>query len=500
MHEIFQLILEISFGVEHKFVLQLVQENAEVLSQVIMMSKQGLLLDQRDPNFLLTFFVTLESGLESIIEHSINESNENIFHRLASKSYLSVIEILVNRLDKKYIARLMLTRSNNSKFPLILALNADQEIASLFWMTCETAISHEPSLASLLKIKYPTASGGSRSGSKHSKKNILHLCGEAKKFSIFQDICFSPILSKEDVLQMLNAPSSPFKLITNESCLTHILERFGLYSFSESTKQQIFNTICKHNMRQAMELFKNMTNVKDVIQYAKAKDDQGINAFMMAAIASSDQILLTLAVDIFLCKNCTTEEINEFLHVQDPEGRTLLNIIIAQGEDLVFAKEMMIKIERDFHRSQKGSKTIIPLVQCFQDKLGPSRDVAKALKDEKAYLTPTDRKFRTWVKVFLELLFPLGIYLQDVITDSLLTERYYQEFMNLTQPSSKSISDDCSDSVTFLKLVRDMSKFPKELEAGPIFFYSLSFLLLPIGCYCLEWYFQESHRLTRQVS
>ena len=106
---------------EHKFVLQLVQENAEVLSQVIMMSKPGLLLEQRDPNFLLTFFVTLESGLESIIEHSINESNENIFHRLASKSYLSVIEILVNRLDKKYIARLMLTRSNNSKFPLILA-------------------------------------------------------------------------------------------------------------------------------------------------------------------------------------------------------------------------------------------------------------------------------------------------------------------------------------------------------------------------------------------
>ena len=168
-----------------------------------------------------------------------------------------------------------------------------------------------------------------------------------------------------------------------------------------------------------------------------------------------------------------------------------------QGEDLVFAKEMMIKIERDFHRSQKGSKTIIPLVQCFQDKLGPSRDVAKALKDEKAYLTPTDRKFRTWVKVFLELLFPLGIYLQDVITDSLLTERYYQD---LSQPSDKSMSENCSDYETFMKLVKDMSEFPNGLEAGPIFFYSLSFLLLPIGCYCLEWYFQESHRLSRQVS
>ena len=495
MHDIFQLLLEISIGVEYKFAIQLVQDNPEVLSQVIMNSKPGLLLEQRDPNFLLAFFVTLESGLESIIERSINECNENIFHRLASQSYLSVCEILANRLDKKYIAKLMLTRSNNSKFPLILALNSDQEIASLFWITCETAISHEPSLASFLKIKYNTASGV---GSKRSKKNILHLCGEANKFSIFQDICFSPILSKDDVLQMLNAPSSPFNLIADDSCMTHILERFGLNSFSESTKQQIFNTICKHNMRQAMELFKNNIVVQDVIKYAKAKDDQGINAFMMAAIASSDHILMTLIVDIFLTKNCTVEEINEFLHDQDPEGRTLLNIIIAQGEALTFAREMIIKIERDFHRSEKGSKTIIPLVQCFQDKLGPSRDVAKALKDEKSYLTPTDRKFRTWVKVFLELLIPLSIYLQDVITDSFLTERYYEDFMNPTQPDKTH--ENCSE--TILPLIEDLSqilKIPKELKPGPIFYYSLAFLLIPIGCYFFEWYFQESQRLTREV-
>ena len=106
-----------------------------------------------------------------------------------------------------------------------------------------------------------------------------------------------------------------------------------------------------------------------------------------------------------------------------------------------------------------------------------------------------DKQSHGWISQ--ELLFPLGIYLQDVITDSLLTERYYQD---LSQPSDKSMSENCSDYETFMKLVKDMSEFPNGLEAGPIFFYSLSFLLLPIGCYCLEWYFQESHRLSRQVS
>ena len=117
-----------------------------------MASKPGLLLEQRDPNFLLTFFVTLESGLESIIEHSINDCHENIFHRLACKSYLPVCETLGNRLDKKYIAKLMLTKSSNSKSPLILSLSADEEVASFFWMICETGIAQDPVLASFFKV------------------------------------------------------------------------------------------------------------------------------------------------------------------------------------------------------------------------------------------------------------------------------------------------------------------------------------------------------------
>ena len=48
------------------------------------------------------------------------------------------------------------------------------------------------------------------------------------------------------------------------------------------------------------------------IKYAKVKDAHGINAIMMAAMASSDQVLMTLIADIFLSQNCNFQEINEF--------------------------------------------------------------------------------------------------------------------------------------------------------------------------------------------
>ena len=304
---------------------------------------------------------------------------------------------------------------------------------------------------------------------------------------------------------MLNAPNSPLNLITEDTCLVNILEDFELKAFNESTIEQIFTTICKYNMRKSLELFKKMATPLEIIKYAKVKDAHGINAIMMAAMASSDQVLMTLIADIFLSQNCNFQEINEFLHDQDPEGRTLLNIIMAQGEVLNFAKEMMIKIERDFHRNE-GSKTVTPLVKCFQDKLGPSRDAAKALKDEKTYLAPSRGIIKNWIKVFLELLFPLTIYLQDVITDSLLTVEYYQDFMNETSSDNhcdiggQQLQSSCKGPNESFPQISAMSAIPKELANGPRFYYCLSFMVIPIGFYFFEWYLQESQRLSRQVS
>ena len=211
--------------------------------------------------------------------------------------------------------------------------------------------------------------------------------------------------------------------------MTRLLKRIthgenDLSSLRRPTKQQIFNTICRHNLGKAMELFQNHVSPREFNTYAKEKDDEDVTPLMMAAMASSDKVLMTLITNIFLTNTCRREEKGKHLHDKDKHGRTLMKIVIAQGDSLAFAKEMLMKIERDFHREDKDPE-IVPLVHCFQNKLGPSRQVATALKDEQMYLTPTKGKFKVWFCVFCQFMIPFSIYLQDVVTDSLLAKEYH---------------------------------------------------------------------------
>ena len=81
----------------------------------------------------------------------------------------------------------------------------------------------------------------------------------------------------------------------------------------------------------------------------------------------------------------------------------------------------------------------MPLVQCFQEKLGPSRDVAAALKDEEAYLNPTSGKIKTWVLVFCQFMVPFSIFVQDIVTDGLLTGEYFKKWKNYSGLSTKNL-------------------------------------------------------------
>ena len=174
--------------------------------------------------------------------------------------------------------------------------------------------------------------------------------------------------------------------------MSRILANIGLSFLTKGTKQQVLNSSCKHNLQKALELFQ----PQEIIEFVKNKDIKGVNALMMAAITCSDKVLMTMITSIFLSQHCPREEKGQLLHAQDEKGRTLMSIIIGQGESLKFAKELMLKFERDFHREEDGSNSeMVPLVQCFQEKLGPSRDVAAALSDEQAYLTPTSGKVKT---------------------------------------------------------------------------------------------------------
>ena len=328
-------------------------------------------------------------------------------------------------------------------------------------------------------------------------KNLLHFCTEAKEFQLFNEICSSSSLKKEDIIKSLNAESSPLNQITDDDCLIKIIENLGPSSFTAETQLQITRTICKHNLIKSLELLQYKISSEQIIEFIKSKNEKNQNALMIAAKSTSDKILMALITSTFLNPNCPKNEKELRLHDQDQYDQTLLSIIMSQGESLTFAREMMIKIERDFHRDEDKT-TLVPLVKCFQNKLGPSREVDKALKDEQAYLTPTMGKRTAWLLVFLQFLVPFIIFIQDVVTDTLLSKQYYAEMLNDSLANATRCAQECNQSIN--NFIQELADIPRDLEAYPCFNYSVAFLLMPIICYSSEWYLHKSHSLKRKVS
>ena len=167
---------------------------------------------------------------------------------------------------------------------------------------------------------------------KVNDKSLLHFCGEGQHFSLFEEICSTQRLPREDILACLDTEKSPLNQVTDGSLMSRILANIGLSSLTKETRQQVFNSICKHNLQKAIDLFQ----PQEIIELVKAKSTkEGVNALLMAAITCSDKVLMSLITTIFLSQHCPEEEKDRLLHTQDEKGRTLMSIVIGQGESLL---------------------------------------------------------------------------------------------------------------------------------------------------------------------
>ena len=100
-------------------------------------------------------------------------------------------------------------------------------------------------------------------------------------------------------------------------------------------------------------------------------------------------------------------------------------MVIDQGESLSIARDSLIKIEQDMHKEQNFGE----LVKYFRDTIGPCEIVAKALSEEETSRSAVNGSISTWDKwkawffVCIQFLVPFGIFLQDIVTDSLLAKQ-----------------------------------------------------------------------------
>ena len=137
------------------------------------------------------------------------------------------------------------------------------------------------------------------------------------------------------------------------------------------------------------------------------------------------------------------------------------------------------------------------LAQCFKSNIGPHFAIGKAIGQEKKYhedLT-TFQKFKIWFIIFLASIPPFTLYTVDVSTDSALVEKYYSEINGASVTSCESLNDlanNCSVDI----LMTNLADIPYDLSAVARFYYSLSFMLIPIISFALEWYSDNKQNLT----
>ena len=133
------------------------------------------------------------------------------------------------------------------------------------------------------------------------------------------------------------------------------------------------------------------------------------------------------------------------------------------------------------------------LAQCFKSNIGPHSAIGKAIGQEKKYdeeLT-TWEKFKIWFIIFLASIPPFTLYTVDVSTDSALVEKYYSE-IDGSRVTSCDFANNCSVDI----LMTNLADIPYDLSAVARFYYSLSFMLIPIISFALEWYSDNKQNLT----
>ena len=327
---------------------------------------------------------------------------------------------------------------------------------------------------------------------------------DATKMNLFVDILLNESVEWFDMVALIEKEPRLFTTLVEDMKLVELLKKVELNYLVRETRQLFFDDIiAKENLSQVLASFQADLSDGDLIDHIKHKDSYGRNALMRAALNASDQVLMNLISYLFFHPQLSPD--SELLHDVDNDGKTLLSIVVSQGETLTFAKELLFKIERDMHRGQDNAKDLVPLTQCLISKLGPSGEVAQTLQDEESYLHPNPKL--TWFKVMIPFLVQLAIISLDIFTDSILTKKYYYD---MVASNANNISEsNCrvyNETLCWLTkssgqdLIEDLVQYPRELKPQPCFWYSLSFLLLPLICYVIEWYFQEADKLKTKVS
>ena len=205
------------------------------------------------------------------------------------------------------------------------------------------------------------------------------------------------------------------------------------------------------------------------------------------------------------CNMCI---IKILLHKVDANKRNLTYYIVNADEKCLGAYGTILQFEQDYHireqkellpdtknktlekekeiRQEKQDRHYLNLQKCLQVNLGTSMQTNQVLNLMESTRQP--RKWSIVVKIMISLLavylFQLGLYLVDVVTDSLVAIYYHHQWS--VHNSSNDVCYPMSNKNNNTNITFDLRDYPKCLTNQSKFTYTMAFILLPSIFYLIE--------------
>ena len=422
-----------------------------------------------------------------------NARNENIFHSLAMKNGLKEAISLINfmndlKVTPSITAELLMSPNAAGNSPLMSFIrnSTEEDSLSQLWLICEQELKNTSSARFLL----PNC----------KQETILHLCGEAEKYGLFEKICFSENVDRAELKDVLNSVKTPLKTIKSqfEDLFQKLLVFVDWTILDFDCQKVILWHVCKNNFNNAFHFMRKGMELKKFLDFIMLEDEDGNNASMLAAMNASDMVLMSLMSIITYSTN-DNELMNRYLHDANKKGESLLKLVTSHESSLSIHRDILIKAERDFHRTE-GNYT---LVQCFKKRIGPHFIIEKAMTEERIYTGKICcPSIMPWILAFIPFFIPFVLYTTDIITDSFLVKYYHddrgrqRDLVNCGMNSTENHTYKCSLDESTL---RNLMCIPLGLPTEVCFNYSLFFLIMPLITYSFEWYYSQYEAFSKKV-
>ena len=152
------------------------------------------------------------------------------------------------------------------------------------------------------------------------------------------------------------------------------------------------------------------------------------------------------------------------LHTKDKRGKNLTYYVITAEKKCLWPYGTLLQFEEDFHirnntsqthcenidlqaEEQKQTKDYLKLQKCLQENIGTSAESSQVIKLMASTRNPTKASIimRIVFCVLAVVLFQLGLYVLDIVTDSLVARDYYKKWVHINSSTGKACFEDLGE-------------------------------------------------------